>query len=170
MSQSTDTTNAGCAENIARDLKEWADGMKAGFAFARDPMRSLELLACAPQGLALVLAWEGSTPDSDTIYRQNKRMNFVANLVKNDPLDVSPESDYKASPNETLSMLQMVDSLQERIMTFTPPNLRAGRDSDLDRVVDGGVTPIVSTEELPLRGYAVRFSFKVIPPLLKMRQ
>lgn len=170
MSVSTDTTIAGCLRNVASDLKEWADAKRAGFAVAKNPLRSLELLACAPDGLTLILSFTGAASESDNVYRQNRRLNFSASLIKNDPLDVSPEADYRAAPNETLSLLDVVDELQARVMSFTPPCVKPGRDSDMDRVKDEGIEPLQDADEMPLRGYVVKFSFKVQPPLLNMRQ
>lgn len=168
--KSDDVSITGCAVNVAKDLKEWAVTLKGGFALAREPLKAMELLACAPQGLTLILTFEGSTPDGGSIYSQIRRMTYTASLIVNDPLDISPEADFTRSPNEQASLLERVDQLETRIATFTPPCLKDGRDSDLDRVKMEGTAPLILPDGQPLRGYSVKFSFKIQPPSLTLRQ
>jgi hypothetical protein len=168
--KSDDVSNAGCAVNVAKDIKEWTIASKGGFAFAREPLKALELLSSAPQGTTVVLTFDGSQPDGGSVYSQIKRMTYTASLLINDALDISPEADFTRSPNEQASLLEMVDKLEDRIATFTPPCLKDGRDSDMDRVKLEGTASLILPDGQPLRGYSIKFSFKIQPPRLTLRQ
>jgi hypothetical protein len=169
MSISADTSLAGCAKNIASDLKEWATAQRGGFSFSRDPFKTIELLSNAPDGLTLVLSFEESAFESDNVFNQPRRMRYTASVIINDPLDISQEADYTRSPNDNLALLEIVDSLEKRILSFTPPSADANRNSDMDRVKYEGTSGLILPDGQPLRGYGVKFSFRIKSPLLTLR-
>jgi len=169
LSRSSNVSVYDCALNIGSDLKEWAQTKSFGFSFSRDPLRTFELLANAPNGGTVVLSFDSSSGEGDNIRRQNRRMNYVANLVVNNPLDVSPESDYSRAPDETATILEILAELETRIMSFVPPSLAEGRESIMDRVQYGGTTGLTMPNGQPLRGYAISFSFLVETPPVTIR-
>ncbi len=137
------------------DLAVFVKEQRGTLSVAADPYHFLELLAEAPSGWRLVLAWNGDENQATdgppvAINRNELHIGVTCNLG----LTAKPgEAIMKKRPGGAPSLLKLVQLTRERVRTLVFP---AGTTSE--RAMYLGADPAILPDGTPLKGFRLRFS------------
>lgn len=136
---------------LQADFATWVAGVKGKLSIARDPWNVLEILCEGPQGLQVILHWNGDEPAGDL--SQDPLSNNALEVIVGYNLGLNAQQDDALIVNRTNrpSLLKFVTDARARLLTY-----KFAEDVTEQFLEYAGTEPVTLPDGMPLAAYRIR--------------